>query len=112
MTKIVRALIVVLVAVFVAGTIAQTASAMIMNVKMSLAVTGDPDKGDCAGCTKEDGKAPVCSVVCVSLFVATLTPVEIAVPRAAPGFDVPPGRKTTGHTGPPEPYPPRSNILI
>lgn len=112
MSKLVRILVIALLAAFAAGTVAHAASATSMALKMSLADTNGGNVEDCAGCIGDEGAVPVCDQVCVTPLVAVPLGTPLALPLFAYEFATAPLSDSASLSGPPDPYPPRTNILI
>ncbi|RCK45986.1 hypothetical protein TH25_17325 [Thalassospira profundimaris] len=112
MSKLVRILVIVLLAAFAAGTVAHAASATSMTVKMSLADMNDGNVEDCPSCSGDQGTVPVCDQVCVPSLVAAPVGTALALPLFAYDFAAAPMGDSASLSGPPDPYPPRTNILI
>lgn len=110
MATLVRALLIALVAAFAVGTVAHSASVTVMDVEMALS-SADMGMSDCQGCPDADGQTPSCDSICVTPVMAVLPSIRAGLPPATSCtvcFEV---RSVAGHTGPPDPYPPRSIIL-
>lgn len=110
MVKFVR----ILFAAFIAASIAYTANATPMAIKMVLTDSGTVDMVDCTGCDEgsyDDDSQLVCNFECLAPFVADLgTQHDIGLPVAVSSA-VPNGTcGLIGRIGPPEPYPPRTLI--
>ena len=112
MSKLARILVIVLLAAFAVGTVAHAASATSMALKMSLADTNGGNMEDCPGCSGDEGTVPVCDQVCVTPFVAVPAGAALTLPLFPYHHVDLPLRDSTSLSGPPDPYPPRTNILI
>lgn len=112
MSKLVRTLVIVLLAVFAVGTVVHAASATSMAVKMALADTNGGNMGDCPDCSGDEGRVPLCDQVCVTPFVAMPVGTAPALPVFAYNFAITSLGDSASLSGPPDPYPPRIDILI
>lgn len=106
-----RILLVLLVALFAATGVVNATGASVMDLSMALSDSG---MAGCTGCETgtDDTASSACDTVCVSSGVATIAAVAVPGPvivvrTARPDYRGPPGR--TSH---PDPYPPRTLILI
>lgn len=112
MSRPIRALLIVLLALFAAGTAAHAASAS-MSVAMMLAGESGSTMPDCDGCgTDGDGGdvAATCDTVCVAPLAATADAgPSLTVPFVDHRYAEDAGAHT-GRTGDPDPYPPRPFI--
>lgn len=114
MSKFVRILVVVMLAAFAVGSVANATSATTMAVEMALTDIGPMDMADCTGCVADGtgGKnGQACDIVCTAPFVAELSAAAgfnaaLAVSTVAPNGAC----ASAGRTGSPNPYPPRSLI--
>lgn len=114
MPSLARILFVALLAVFVAGSVANAASTTTMAVKMALAETGTMDMAACTDCDADgdaDDDTLLCDLVCTAPFVADLgnesavgNPFALLHAQPIGVYDF------VGRTGPPDPYPPRTLI--
>ncbi|MGX1501071.1 hypothetical protein ACSSV1_006140 [Labrenzia sp. MBR-25] len=111
MTRYVRIFIIMLLAAFAAGTVVHTASAATMGAKMTLALIAGADMGDCQDCADGNGDMPSCDNVCVSPILAVVPSAQLSLPGVETTTESPVLQSVTGRTGPPEPFPPRTNIL-
>jgi hypothetical protein len=112
MDRLSRILAIVLLAVFAAATVAQGAYATSMSLAMSPAAMIGGDMGDCDACPPDDrDKAPVCGQACLAPFVAIPAPVGVELSFAAAEIQASPLEELVGHTGAPDPSPPRTIIL-
>lgn len=111
-------LVVALIAVFAAWSVAHVASAATMQLQMAAIAAEDHsmDMADCDGCDpgKLDGKdGSLCELVCLSPVVADLTvDQEVTASRVAVPHTAPPVHMPAGRTYPPDPLPPRSVLPI
>ena len=112
MSRLARILVMVLLATFAAGTVAHAASATSMALKMSLADTNGGNVKDCPVCSDDEGAVPVCDQVCVTPFAAVSVGAALGLPLFAYDFAAAPLGDSASLTGTPDPYPPRTNILI
>lgn len=112
MSKLARTLVIVLLAAFAAGTVVYADSATSMAVKMALADTNGGEKVDCPGCSGNEGAVPVCDQVCVTPFVAIPLDSALPLPMFAKSFVIISSGESVSLSGPPDPYPPRTDILI
>lgn len=110
MGKLARAVGILLIVVFAVGTVAHAAAATSMLLAMSAAEMGD-DMDGCAGCPEDDGDAGSCDVACVASFAALPQDTGAAALFQSCAI-VAPAIPCHGHTGPPDPYPPRNAVLI
>lgn len=107
-----RALVLILVMTFAAGTAADAVRAADMAVEM--APSADGAMPGCDGCGEGDGPAGklACAPACMAPAVAILGSDETVV-STRPGQSVPmAARASTGRPAVVDPYPPRSNVLI
>lgn len=111
MDRLGRILAIVLLTVFAAGTIVHGASATSMSLAMSHDMMAGGDMGDCDPCPSDDGKASLCGQVCLAPFAAIPAAVGIEFPLGAAEIAASPLKEIVGHTGQPEPSPPRTTIL-
>lgn len=106
-----RILAIILLAVFAFGTVAHAARATSMSLAMSPAAM-DGGMGDCDGCPPDDdGKMLSCAQFCLAPFTAIPAAAGIELPLVATEIAASPLNETVGHTGRPEPSPPRTTIL-
>ena len=108
MDRLGRILAIVLLTVFAAGTIVHGASATSMSLAMSHDMMAGGDMGDCDPCPSDDGKASLCGQVCLAPFAAIPAAVGIEFPLGAAEIAASPLKEIVGHTGQPEPSPPRT----
>lgn len=109
MCKFIRMLTIALLVVFAAGTVANAAGATSMSLQMSAIEMGA--MGDCQGCPSDDGKSLACEQACMVPLIAIAPVAGIELPAAQTEVAVSPVKESAGHTGPPQPYPPRTIIL-
>ena len=111
MTRFCRIFMIVILAAFAAGTVANAANAATMSLKMSLAGVDGADLDICPDCS--DGKAdmPSCDNVCVSPILAVMPSGQPSMPAAQTSSESALLQSIFGPTGPPDPYPPKSIIL-
>jgi hypothetical protein len=107
MHALARILAMVLLATFAAGSVANAWNATSMSLAMSAAAMDD--EGDCTGYPEDDGTAGTCDLAGVDLFAILLPETGFPPLRADIAGAV--AERSHGHTGPPEPYPPRITIL-
>lgn len=110
MATFVRALMIVLVAAFAAGTVAHAANATTMDVTMAVD-SADMGMPDCQGCPDDGNGLPSCDTVCVTPFVAVMPVAAAEMPVVRALLATPAVRQVGGRGGLPDPYPPRSIIL-
>lgn len=110
MATLVRALLIVLVAAFAAGTVAHAANATTMDVTMAIESVA-MDMPNCQGCPDADDGLPSCDTVCITPFVAVIPVAAAAMPVVGSLLSTPAVRQVVGRAGLPDPYPPRSIIL-
>lgn len=109
MDMLARILAIGLLAVFAAGTIVYGASATSMSVAMPHDAMAGGDMGNCDGCPPGgDGKVPLCSQPCLVPFAALPVAVGVELSIVAAETATAPLKKMVGHTGPPDPFPPRT----
>ena len=108
----VRIFVIMLLAVFVAGTAFQASAAAAMSAKMSLAaLAGDMEMGDCEDCPDtDDGKGACVSPCAIASMILPAWPqvTERAI-RGETYVSIP--CSLAGRLNPPDPYPPRSIVL-
>jgi len=112
MSKLVRIFVIVLLAAFAVGTVAHAVSATSMALKMALADTNGGNVEDCPDCSGDEGSVPVCDQVCVTPFVAMPVGTALALPPIVYDFVAAPLDDSASRSGLPDPYPPRTNVLI
>lgn len=113
MRSSVRILLVALLLAFAAGSVVNVAGAAPMAVKMALADDGAMDMADCEGCGPgNDDTTVICDMACVAPHFATISADTLSPPplQAHPADNA--GNSAVGHSGIPEPAPPRLPILI
>ena len=104
--------VIMLLAIFVAGTAFQLSAAAAMSSKMSMAaLAGDMEMGDCEDCPDTDDGAAVCVKPCVmaSMILPAWPRVTEPAIRGEVYVSIP--SSPAGRLNPPDPYPPRSVIL-
>jgi hypothetical protein len=111
MRKLARMFAIVLLAVFAAGTVANAAGATSMSLKMSAIAMADGTMGDCQDCPSDNSNSLACDQACVVPLVAIAPVTRIDLPAAQTEVAVSAVKESTGRTGPPLPYPPRTIIL-
>jgi hypothetical protein len=111
MRNLARIFAIALLAVFAAGTVANAAGATSMSLQMSAIAMGDGTMGDCQGCPSDDGKSLACEQACMVPLIAIAPVAWIDLPAAQTEIAVSPVKESAGHTGPPQPYPPRTIFL-
>ncbi|WP_099864916.1 hypothetical protein [Pararhizobium haloflavum] len=111
MAKLVRLLAVVFLAVFVASTAAHAAAATDMSMKMSMAAANDGGLADCQDCPGDEAQASMCDQFCATTLVAICPPSAAELRHVAGIVSSPPAEPSDGHTGPPEPDPPRTAFM-
>ena len=111
MARYVRIFMIMMLAVFAAGTVVHAASAAIMSAKMTLAVIDGADMGDCQDCPDGSGDMQPCDNVCVSPIMAVVPSGQPGLPQVEATTESSVLQSVTGRTGSPDPYPPRSIIL-
>ncbi len=107
-----RIFVVVLLAVFVAGTVANAAIAIPMSADMSLAPADDAGMAGCFGCSLDCDEVTNCDQVCVVPFAAIAPFASLDLPAIAPRIGIGAAARSVGRTGPPDPAPPRAIFLI
>jgi hypothetical protein len=111
MDRLARILAIILLAAFPIGTVAHAANATNMSLAMSPAAMADGDMGDCDACPPDDGKAPLCGQACLAPFVAIPAAAGVELSLVVAGTAASALKEMVGHTGPPDPSPPRTIIL-
>jgi hypothetical protein len=112
MDRLARIFVIVLLSVFAAGTSVRGASATSMSLAMSHDAMAGGDMGDCDGCPPgDDGKAPLCSQLCLAPFAALPAAAGVELSIEAAETVTSPLKAMVGHTAPPDPSPPRTIIL-
>jgi hypothetical protein len=104
-----RIVALILLMIFVAGTVVHEANA---TSTMSVVAMADGDMGNCDGCPLgDDGKASLCTQLCLAPFAAI--PAAAGLQLLVMAFDIaaPPAEELVGRTGTPDPPPPRTIIL-
>lgn len=111
MRRYIGILMIIALAAFASGSVAQAATAADMSAKMTLAMIDGVAMGDCQDCPDGSEDMQSCDIVCVAPVLAVVPSGPLGLPEveAAAGSLVP--QDETGRTGPPDPYPPRSTIL-
>nr|WP_306264121.1 hypothetical protein [Pararhizobium sp. IMCC3301] len=114
MLKLVRILVIALIASFAAGSVVQATSTSTMAVKMALAEGGTMDAANCTNCDAdgngaEDGLS--CVFACIVPLIADLgTQPILSAPLAASTAAAKGAYGFVGRTAQPEPHPPRTLI--
>lgn len=101
-----------LLTAFAVGTVLQSADATVMTAKMALAMSGTADAPDCSGCAGDGGDLPTCDYLCVAPFHAMIDAAKTQQPVVQETTADATTIGVAGRSGPPEPYPPRTDILI
>lgn len=115
MIRFARALVVALVAVFAAWSVAQVAIATTMTLEMAVADGQDMTMPACEGCGSggtDDRAGLACDAACASPVLADLAATQgpNPVPMVPhPGWSA---HDAAGWTCPPEPHPPRAPLPI
>jgi hypothetical protein len=113
MDRLARIFAIVLLAVFAAGTVAHAANVTSMSLAMSPTAMADGDMGDCDGCPPgDDGKASLCGQICLAPFAAILVAAGLELPVMTADIAASPAEEIAGRTGPPDPAPPRTIVLL
>jgi hypothetical protein len=112
MRRLAHIFAIVLLVVFAAGTVAHATNATSMAVAMSSAAMADGDMGDCSACPPDDsGKPQLCGAACLVPFAAIPAWISLVLSFVAAEIATSPLVELVGHTGPPDPSPPRTIIL-
>lgn len=111
MVKLVRVLIISMLAAFTAGTVVHTTNASAMNIEMTLVTIDGAGLDVCEDCTDGGENMYQCDSVCLSPILAIVPFLQTGLPvvKTNPTSNIAYG--VTGRAGSPEPYPPRSIIL-
>lgn len=119
MTRLARTLVVTLVAVLAIWSIVQSASTTTMSLEMAAMTAANTDAmymADCAGCDSSergDEAALLCHLVCVAPILADLRASEALAPVLVVALPISrPVRRLASQVYPPDPYPPRSVLLV
>ena len=119
MTRLARILVVALIGMLAAWSIAQAASATTMSLEMGAMRAADSRAMDMAGCTGCDvhetsnKAAPHCHLVCVAPILADLTTSPMLILGVLIALYVAgPLTPLVGRTHSPDPHPPRSVLLV
>jgi hypothetical protein len=108
----VRIFVIMLLAMFVAGTTFQASAAAAMSSKMSHAVSdGGMEMGDCDDCPDADGGTGSCVAPCVMASMILPSWSQITEPAIRGEIYVSVPSSLAGRLSSPDPYPPRSIIL-
>lgn len=107
MSRFVRILAVVFLAVFAAGTAAHAAAATGMSLKMSVSGMDDGGMADCK-CPGDDAQASSCEQFCVVTLAALCTHAGANLPIAAEVVTLGTAGRPGGRGPPPDPHPPRT----
>lgn len=113
MIRIRRLIVVMLLAVFAAGTVAHSAMATEMAVTMAVADAGEigMDMPDCSGCDTDDATdMAACDLACTAPLVADLSSASLPGPHIRPQHEPSIPRDMRGRTGGPALDPPRTLI--
>lgn len=100
-----------LLAIFFAGTLANTVTATTMTADMMLQISLERDAvpANCPDCPPLEEMATKCGQICVASFAA-IVPAAALEPRAIePRVGIGSIPRAHGRTGPPDPFPPRTN---
>ncbi|MCX2720985.1 hypothetical protein [Roseibium salinum] len=111
MTRKFRIFMFVVLAAFAAGTVAHATNAVTMNTKMTLAVIDGADMGDCQNCPDGNDDALACDIDCLSPILAVVPSGQPGLLKAGTLTESVVPQSATGHTGRPDPHPPRFTIL-
>jgi len=111
MVRSVRILLILLLAVFSAGSVLHAANAASMNAKMTIAAIGSGDMGDCQDCPDGGDDMQPCGNVCVFPILAVVPVDQAGLPEVETTIESLVSHSVSGRTGLPEPYPPRSIAL-
>ena len=115
MTLLARLLVIALLAVFAASSVAQASAATTMAARMALAADHGMGMEDCQACGSGDARKAdaICDLACVPAPALTALGWD-----QAPAFvstashPAPAARDLAGWTGPPDPHPPRSLLPV
>lgn len=95
----------------VVGLAAHGVQAAHMSATMAAAAMDSPMPDGCNGCDKDGKAVPACSAICAGLVAVLPAPPTVQTVRITPRYaDV--SASAVGLRGPPDPFPPRSTILI
>lgn len=112
MDRLARIVALILLTIFVVGTVAHEANATSMSLAMSSVAMAEDDMGNCAGCPLgEDGKASLCSQHCLASFAAVPAAAGLQLFVMAVDLAASPVEELVGQTDTPDPPPPRTIIL-
>ncbi|MCD1636703.1 hypothetical protein K7H91_23390 [Martelella mediterranea] len=111
MARYVRILTILILAVFVAGTVVHAANAAAMSTKMTLAAIDGAAMGDCKDCPDNKGDMQPCDNACLSPLLAVVPSGEPGLPEAGTITENLAPHSVSGHSGLPDPYPPRTTNL-
>lgn len=120
MVRLARLLVVALIAVFAAWSVAHVASATTMSMDMAAmdaAADGGVESADCDACGPAEAGDKVdlasCSIACASPVLAELAATQgLALAPAFSSHAARPVRVLAGRAHSPDPFPPRSILLI
>ena len=110
MARSVRILMILILAVFAAGSVVQATNAASMDMKMALAAI-DGGMSDCQDCPDGSEDMQACDKICVSPVLAVVPSNEPGVSMASSIAESLVPRSVTGRTGLLDPDPPRPFIL-
>lgn len=102
---------ILILAVFAAGSVVHAANATSMNMQMAFAAIDSGDMGDCQDCPDGRDDMQACDNVCVSPSLAVVPSGQPDLPEAGTTTESPVPHSVTGRSGLPDPYPPRSITL-
>jgi hypothetical protein len=91
------------------GTVANAWNATSMSLAMTAAAMDN--EGDCTGYPENDGTAGTCNLAGVDPFATLQAETGTGFPPLWADIANAMAKRSHGHTGPPEPYPPRITIL-
>jgi hypothetical protein len=111
MAKCARWLAMLLLAAFVAGTVAHAGSATTMSLMLALDDCDSGAMSGCGNCSNGTDQMPPCDNACVTPVVAVLSADELDVPHSDRITAHPITDRIIGRLGPPDPQPPRSANL-
>jgi hypothetical protein len=100
-----------LIGLFAAGMVVQTANATFMSVAMAITESGAADMSDCNGCDADNDGSTSCGFPCVPQTAGTLDAGITFQPAAEARADSRRSNDFRERAGPPEPDPPQVTIL-